>query len=555
MKKFIGYVIENRKAYERAMINGAHGSSIRKDADDLLSRYMTLGQVHQSISSHLSATSGSRPTIDPSKPKSKEWHQNYQETMGQPYLPSRPPMDADGNPHILSPVTTHHLVTRNNTILPISTPLPRSEVEAQLHRAGEAMSKMRDRLLTYPHIDHDDLIPSRSGRANYVSHGSSRWLHAAIDSQERQHGEMHTDTKRVLRGMAGTGATLNLNHGEHGAAVNNIVLGRDPEVIHHAGPTRSETNENTASYVSLLNMGKDTIIKSFVPLIKESNVERRSELTNHIVNYIIEKKNDKHIEGHASDHSKPATGPRAESEFVRGMGGKASRRKAGSKAPDFVLSHSDHGSHLGEMKAGNTIDLAQQRFAVNPESGRLQHTTKGKMTQRLSKLVSHIQKRMAPLSTGKVKHTWVSRKTGKPKTKDRAAASTEVKDRKLYLNWKNTHSLMGSNEAVHIHVHPKTGHTVIVPNKKEHHHLGKKMGLKKTVSFYSLSQSRGKNKSGFSLRGFRPKGSSMNASFHGSSAHLVNAVRDAGGHVFDSIDHATKHLTKHGWSAQSGHKR
>ena len=47
----------------------------------------------------------------------------------------------------------------------------------------------------------------------------------------------------------------------------------------------------------------------------------------------------------------------------------------------------------------------------------------------------------------------------------------------------------------------------------------------------------------------------MNASFHGSSAHLVNAVRDAGGHVFDSIDHATKHLTKHGWSAQSGHKR
>ena len=90
---------------------------------------------------------------------------------------------------------------------------------------------------------------------------------------------------------------------------------------------------------------------------------------------------------------------------------------------------------------------------------------------------------------------------------------------------------MGSNEAVHIHVHPKTGHTVIVPNKKEHHHLGKKMGLKKTVSFYSLSQSRGKNKSGFSLRGFRPKGSSMNASFHGSSAHLVNAVRDAGGIV------------------------
>ncbi len=247
----VPYVIENRKAYERAMIDGTHGSSIRKDANELLSRYTTLGQVHQSISSHLSATSGSRPTIDPSEPKSKEWHKNYQETIGQPYLPSRPPIDADGNPHILSPVTTHHLVTKNNTILPISAPLPRREVEAQLHRTGEAMGKMRDRLLTYPHIDHDDLNPSRD-RANYVAHATSRWLHDAIDSQERQHGEMHPDTKRKLRGMAGTGATLNLNHAEHGDAVTNIVLGRDPEVIHHAGPTRSETNENADSWKSVL---------------------------------------------------------------------------------------------------------------------------------------------------------------------------------------------------------------------------------------------------------------------------------------------------------------
>jgi len=269
-----------------------------------------------------------------------------------------------------------------------------------------------------------------------------------------------------------------------------------------------------------------------------------------------EDKNPKSVEGQPKKESKKVpTGSGAEAHFVRGMGGKESKRDAGAQTPDFILSHSDHGSHVGEMKAGHTIDLAQQRFSVHRETGRLEHTTKGKIKGRIGKFVSRATKRMGRLTPGKEKIQRRSRKTGKIKTEYRAAARTELKDRRIGLNWSNTHSLMSDDEAIHVHVHPKSGHTVVVPNKRKHHHLGKKLGLKKTVSFHSLSKSHAKKRSGFSLRGFRAKGSSINASFEGSSAHLVNAVRDAGGHVFDSIDHATTHLKKHGWSAKTGHKR
>lgn len=270
-----------------------------------------------------------------------------------------------------------------------------------------------------------------------------------------------------------------------------------------------------------------------------------------------EAKNPGKVEGQPKKESKKVhTGSRAEAHFIEHMGGTPSKRKAGSQAPDVILSHEEHGTHVGEIKAGSTIDLAQQRFAVHRETGRLVHTTTGKVKGRIGKFLKGVTKRMAPLTPGTVKKTRISKKTGKRKTESRPRAGEELrgKDRRLKLNWGNTHSLMSSEEAIHIHVHPRTGHTVIVPNKRKHHHLGKKLGLDKTVSLHSLSKTHGKKKSGFSLRGFREKGSTINGSFEGSSAHLVNAVRDAGGHVFDSIEHATKHLRKHGWSAKSGHK-
>ena len=291
--------------------------------------------------------------------------------------------------------------------------------------------------------------------------------------------------------------------------------------------------------------------------VDQEEIPSFDELKSMLETIVQEDKNPEHVEGRPKKESKKVpTGSAAEAHFVEKMGGKASKRKAGSQAPDIILSHEEHGTHVGEMKAGGTIDLAQQRFAVHKETGRLVHTTTGKIKGRIGKFVKGVTKRMSPLTPGTVKKTRISKKTGKKKTESRPRAGEELrgKDRRLRLNWKNTHSLMGSEEAIHIHVHPRTGHTVIVPNKRKHHHLGKKLGLKKTVSFHSLSKSHGGKRSGFSLRGFREKGSTINASFEGSSAHLVNAVRDAGGHVFDSIDHATEHLRKHGWSAKSGHK-
>lgn len=562
MKKFKGFVQESQEYLNRAMMRAAHGSSIRGDADRMMGHLRTLGHVRQSIENHLRATDRVAPPIDPTKPKSAEWHKNYEAIMGDKYLPNRPPRDADGNSHILSPVTTHVFHNADDIKIPLSAPISRKEVKAQYDRAGEAMEKLHSKLLTYPHLDHETIARDASGGhprydPMYVKHGTSKHLLTIIDRHNERHPDkLHPKVQNRLRAMSSQGTTLNLNHGKHGSAVTNMVLGKNPEVIHHAGDTPSETNENVASDVSSVNLSRDTIIESFFPVIKETNDKRRSELNNHIVNYLLEKKDPRHVEGHAKGHSKPATGSRAESQFVTGMGGRASTAKAGAQTPDLILSHSEHGTHEGEMKAGGTIDLAQQRFSVHAETGRLQHTTKGKVSGRVGKLIKGVTKRMATLPAGKVKRTRTSKKSGEKKTEYRAAAAEKLpKERRLKLNWKNTHALMSDKEAIHVHVHPKTGHTVIVPNKRKHHHLGKKLGLNKTVSFHSLSKSHGSKRSGFALRGFRPKGSSINASFEGSSAHLVNAVRDAGGHVFDSIDHATTHLKKHGWSAQSGHKR
>lgn len=562
MKKFRGFVRESREEIDRVFMKAAHGSSIRADADKMMKNFTTLGHVRQSIENHLRATDRIAPPIDPTKPKSAEWHKNYEATMGQPYLPARPPRDENNQSYILSPVTSHVFHRADGVKVPLSAPLPRKEVKAQYDRAGEAMKKLHSRLLSYPHIDHEILSnAANSGHSRYdpiyVKHSTSRHLHTLVDRHNKQHPDkLHPTSERRLRSLASQGTTVNMNNHLHGDAVTNMVLGRDPTVIHHAGDERSQTNENVASAVPTTKWDRDIIIESFFPVIKETNDKRRSELNNHVVNYLLEKKDPRHVEGHASNHSKPVTGSKAEAQFVAGMGGRASKAKAGAQTPDLILSHADHGSHTGEMKAGGTIDLAQQRFAVHKETGRLQHTTKGKITGRLGKLVKGVTKRMEKLPSGKVKKTRTSKKTGQKKTEYRAAAAEKLpKERRLKLNWKNTHALMSDEEAVHVHVHPKSGHTVIVPNKRKHHHLGKKMGLKKTVSFHSLSKSHGSKRSGFSLRGFRAKGSSINASFEGSSAHLVNAVRDAGGHVFDSIDHATAHLKKHGWSAKSGHKR
>lgn len=256
--------------------------------------------------------------------------------------------------------------------------------------------------------------------------------------------------------------------------------------------------------------------------------------------------------------SRVKTGASAEAHFVKLMGGRSTKKKAGSQAPDIILHHKEHGRHVGEMKAGHTIDLAQQRVSVN-KSGKMHRTTNKldntRAGQLMDRIMGRIHKHHGPLPHGTVDRERTRKSTGEVVREKIHAAADKLPgvSRRVSLNWKNVHNLMSSDEAIHIHVHPKTGHTVIVPNKKEHHHLGKKLGLNKTVSFWSLSNSHGKENSGYKLRGFRPKGSSINASFEGSSGHVVDAVRNAGGHVFDSPEHATQHLRRHNWNADTGH--
>jgi hypothetical protein len=115
--------------------------------------------------------------------------------------------------------------------------------------------------------------------------------------------------------------------------------------------------------------------------------------------------------------------------------------------------------------------------------------------------------------------------------------------------------MMHRADPVHIAIHHKTGEVALIPTKDEHAHLGEKMGLKKTVTYDHLGgEDHGhKNTLGVKLRGPRAKGSTFNASVESSSGAMVDAVRDAGGHVFDSLDHATEHLRSHGWGAETGH--
>lgn len=259
--------------------------------------------------------------------------------------------------------------------------------------------------------------------------------------------------------------------------------------------------------------------------------------------------------GGATIHS----GADAEHHFVRRMGGRASRKKAGSQRPDIVLSHSEHGTHTAEMKSGGTIDYSQQRFKA--EGGGLVRTTAqlaGRVARRVDRLAKGYAKKAGPLRSGTTTRTRTSKKTGKKKTERVATATAQVEkygDKRVHMNFKNKHDMMSGHDAVHVYVHSRTGEAVVVPNKRKHHHLGEKMGLNKTVSHYSLSRGKsGKKRSGSYLRGFRRKGSTLNASHSGSSDAMVNAVRDNGGHVFRSLDHLTAHLKKHGWSAKTGHK-
>lgn len=256
--------------------------------------------------------------------------------------------------------------------------------------------------------------------------------------------------------------------------------------------------------------------------------------------------------------SKVKTGASAEAHFVKLMGGRSTKKKAGSQAPDIILHHAEHGRHVGEMKAGHTIDMAQQRVNVN-KSGKMYRSTDKLNDTRAGKLMDRIMGRIhkqhGPLPHGTVERERTKKSTGETVREKRHAAADKLPkfSRRVGVNFKNLHNLMSADEALHIHVHPVSGKTVIVPNKKEHHHLGEKLGLKKTVSFWSLSKSHGKEKSGYKLRGFRPKGSSINASFEGSSAHIVDMVGKAGGDVFDSPEHLTTHLRKHNWNADTGH--
>jgi len=257
--------------------------------------------------------------------------------------------------------------------------------------------------------------------------------------------------------------------------------------------------------------------------------------------------------------SKVKKGGSAEAHFVRRMGGKHSGKQPGSTAPDIIFSHPEHGRHVGEIKSGSTITLRQQSFKVE-EDGKLKRSTKKLEGERAGTFSDRVSRRIhrehGPLLSGQTEVSRVSRKTGEVKTEKRAAAIEQLKNlsRRISVNFKNLHSFMSPEEAVHIHTHPTTGETVIVPNQEKHHHLGEKMGLKKTVSLWSLSKDQGKEKSGFKLRGFRSKGGSANASIDGSSAALVNAVKKSGGDVFPSADAAADHLLSYGWSGTSGQK-
>jgi hypothetical protein len=263
------------------------------------------------------------------------------------------------------------------------------------------------------------------------------------------------------------------------------------------------------------------------------------------------------------------TGQAAETGFVTRMGGREYMGRAGSQATDIILNHPEHGTFDGEMKAGGTIDFSQMRMDVDHASGKLRQTigsvqssgdVSGQYQKRsgrqrdVVKLAQRIT-RDTQLTPGTQDIERVSRKTGKVKQETRPAAMGEVPTKRLKLNNRNAVDMMHRADPVHIAIHHKTGEVALIPTKDEHAHLGEKMGLKKTVTYDHLGgEDHGhKNTLGVKLRGPRAKGSTFNASVESSSGAMVDAVRDAGGHVFDSLDHATEHLRGHGWGAETGH--
>ena len=267
--------------------------------------------------------------------------------------------------------------------------------------------------------------------------------------------------------------------------------------------------------------------------------------------------------------NKIPTGQAAENAFVTGMGGKLYGKKSGSQATDIILHHPEHGKIDGEMKAGGTIDFSQMRMDVDHASGKLRQTigsvqssgdVGGQYQRRSGKprdVVGLVQRitRDKFLTPGTQNIERVSRSTGQVKQDTRPAAMGEVPTKRLSLNNRNAVDMMKREDPIHVAIHHKTGEVALIPTKDEHAHLGDKMGLKKTITYDHLGGDDHGHKDtlGVKLRGPRAKGSTFNASVESSSGAMVNAVKDAGGHVFKSLDHATEHLRSHGWGAETGH--
>jgi len=268
------------------------------------------------------------------------------------------------------------------------------------------------------------------------------------------------------------------------------------------------------------------------------------------------------------------TGQAAENAFVTGMGGELYKGQAGSQATDIIMSHPEHGDLNIEMKAGPIVDHQQMRMEVDSITGKLKQTTKsqqmsgdvasGKIHPRTSKtrnIIGMINRpfRGVNLLPGTQEIERVSRTTGKVKTEKRPAAMQQLGQadvKKLSMNNRNGVSMMHmGDDHAHIAIHHQTGKVALIPTKNDHAHIGDKMGLRKTITYdhFAGDDHGHKNTLGLKLRGARAKGSTVNVSLETSSGNMVNAVDEAGGHVFDSLDHAIDHLTSHGWKARSGH--
>ena len=273
--------------------------------------------------------------------------------------------------------------------------------------------------------------------------------------------------------------------------------------------------------------------------------------------------------------NKIPTGQAAENAFVTRMGGEFYRKGAGSQATDIIMSHPEHGDFETEMKGGPTVDHSQMRVAVDNVTGKLKQTVHSQqmsgdrtsgffhpVTGKVRNVLGLLNRpfRGVELKPGQVTIERQSKKDPSvTKVEKRAAAMDQVKQapvNRIKMNNQNAVSMMSmGDDHIHVAVHHKTGEVAFIPTKDKHRHLGDKMGLDKTVTYNDLAgDDHGhKNTLGLALRGARPKAGTLNASLETSSGNMVDAVRDAGGHVFKSLDHATEHLRGLGWTARSGH--